>query len=250
VGWRPGVAALAGLGCMAGLVFARRRGGALTVFAALFLGVALWWSTLAPPAQRDWASDVARQTTGEIVGDRLILRDIRAFDWTGPHEARPAWIDAEYDLATLQSVDLIMSCWAGPVMAHMILSFGFADGRYLAWSVEVRRGKDGVFSPIADFFKEHTLSIVAAEERDVVGLRALHRGEDVQIFRLRARPETARAARGIPARCQSAGRTARLLQLDLHQLHHHGAEDDGGGGRPAALRLAAGGEWLSAGLRL
>jgi hypothetical protein len=74
----------------------------------------------------------------------------------------------------------------------MIFSFGFADGRYLAWSVEVRRRKGGEFSPIADLFKSNPLVMVASEERDVIGVRSNVRGENVQLFRLNTSPEITR----------------------------------------------------------
>lgn len=35
------------------------------------------------------------------------------------------WTTRTYDLSTLQGVDLFMSCWSGPTIAHVIVSFGF-----------------------------------------------------------------------------------------------------------------------------
>ncbi len=49
-------------------------------------------------------------------------------------------------------------------------------------------GKGGEFSPVADLFKSNPLVIIAAEERDVVGVRSNIRGEDVQIYRFKASP--------------------------------------------------------------
>ncbi len=78
-------------------------------------------------------------------------------------------------------------------MAHLIMSFGFDGGDQLAWSIEVRREKNGVYSPVADAFKTDTVVTLAATERDVVRLRSNVRGEDVRLYRLRASPEAARA---------------------------------------------------------
>lgn len=170
----------------------RRRALALGLFGLGLAGMIFWWSGIAPPTGRDFAPDVARQVTGQVEGDILTLDNIRAFEWTGPQETTPHWVSRSYDLSQLQTVDMFLSYWAGPLMAHFIVSFGFADGDYLAWSVEVRREVDGGFSPVADAFKSNTLVIIAADERDVVGVRSNHRGEDVQLFRLHADPETAR----------------------------------------------------------
>lgn len=170
-----------------------RRLRALATFCLALASVIFWWSTLTPAAQANWAPDVARQVTGEINGTRLTLTDVRNFSWTTATKATPNWETRTYDLSDLQGVDLFMSYWAGPHMAHMIVSFNFANADPIAWSVEVRRQIGGGFSPIADLFKTNTLVIIAADERDVVGTRSNMRGEDVQLYRIKTSADTPRA---------------------------------------------------------
>ncbi|MDC0660709.1 DUF4105 domain-containing protein [Leisingera sp. SS27] len=182
---------LLGVAVIAGL-FRRRALRALTTFALALAAVILWWSTLTPPADRNWSPDVARQVTGTVEGDILTLENVRNFAWETPEDFAEAWETRSYDLAKLQSTDLFMSYWAGPQMAHMIVSFGFEGGDHIAWSVEVRRQLGGGFSPIADLFKSNTLVLIAADERDLVGTRTNARGEDVQLFRIGVSPDTGR----------------------------------------------------------
>lgn len=175
-----------------GALFSRWRLRAILAFLMALIALLGWWGTIKPLAQADWAPDVARQVTGKRDADMLTLTNVRDFDWRSNSDFTERWATRTYDLSKLQTVDLFMSYWAGPDMAHMMLSFGFDDGEQLAWSVEVRRRKGGEFSPVADLFKSNPLVIIAADERDVVGVRSNIRGEDVEIYRLKASPEAAR----------------------------------------------------------
>jgi hypothetical protein len=172
-----------GLAGMASLLgFANKRW--LVALGVVFLALLGWWNTLRPPDTGDWAPELARQVTGSIDGEILTLSNVRAFEWRTSDDFTENWVTQSYDLSGLKTVDLFLSYWGGPAMAHYMLSFGFEDGTYLAWSIEVRREANDSFSPVADFFKAHPISIIASEERDMVGLRTNIRGENVEMFRL------------------------------------------------------------------
>ena len=190
-------AAAAGVFVVVGLVtvlalFRRGRWVALGVYVLAFGAVIVWWATIEPPADGDWAPDVARQTTGRLEGDILTLSEVRDFDWRTDDDFTERWSKRSYDLSKLKTLDLFLAYWAGPEMAHVIMSFGFDDGDHIAWSVEVRRERNSEFSPVADAFKSHTLIYLATTERDSVRLRSNVRGEDVRLYRLNTPPEQAR----------------------------------------------------------
>lgn len=172
----------------AGVLVLLWRGSAGPAFAGFALAFAIllvWWRSIRPTNQRDWADDVAQITRGTIAGSLVTLRNVRNFDWRSNVDYTPRWETRTYDLDRLKSVDMVMSYWEGWAIAHMLISFGFDDGQYVAFSVEVRRQKNKVYSEIGGFFKRDGLSIIAADERDVIRVRTNIRGEDDYLYRIR-----------------------------------------------------------------
>lgn len=154
--------------------------------------VLVWWATITPSNDRDWALDVADSVTATIDGDRVVVDNVRNFTWRSDTDFDPRWERRTYDLSQLTDLDLITSYWAGEAIAHTIVSFGFRNGSRLAFSIEIRKERGEAYSSLAGFFKQYELAIVAADERDVVRVRSNIRGEDVRIYRLRMTPADAR----------------------------------------------------------
>jgi hypothetical protein len=157
----------------------------LLAFAVAFGGLLIWWQRIAPSNDRIWADDVAQIATGTVDGNRVTLLNVRNFYWRSNTDYTQRWETRHYDLDRLHSVDMIMSYWNGPAIAHMLVSFGFDDGEHVVFSVEIRRKKHQDFSEIGGFFKEFELSIIAADERDVIRVRTNVRGEDAYLYRVR-----------------------------------------------------------------
>jgi hypothetical protein len=166
---------------------------ALVAFAVAFGALLIWWQRIAPSNDRLWADDVAQMTTGTVDGTHVTLHNVRNFEWRSNTDYTQRWETRDYDLDHLDSVDMIMSYWSGPAIAHLLISFGFDDGAHVVFSVEIRREKQESFSEIGGFFKEFELSILAADERDVIRVRTNVRGEDDYLYRIKMPVEDIRA---------------------------------------------------------
>jgi hypothetical protein len=175
------VFALGSIACLA----SSWRWHALLVNLGIVAAVLVWWATIRPTNDRDWAPDVARTATATIDGDRLVVDNVRDFAWRSDSDFDQRWEQRTYRLSQVTNVDLIMSYWGDEAIAHTIVSFGFQNGPRLAFSVEIRRERGEAYSTLAGFFKQYELAIVAADERDVVRVRSNVRSEDVRIYRLR-----------------------------------------------------------------
>ncbi len=164
----------------------------LLVFAAAFGALLAWWRRIPPSNDRLWRDDVAQMTTGVVEGNRVTLHNVRNFEWRDDSDYTQRWETRRYDLESLSSLDMIMSYWTHPAIAHMLISFGFDDGQQVAFSVEIRREEHEKYSELGGFFKEFELSIIAADERDVIRVRTNVRNEDAYLYRVRMQPAAIR----------------------------------------------------------
>jgi Domain of unknown function (DUF4105) len=186
-----GFLALVALG---GISAGWRRGTVLAAFAVAFLGLLLYWRTIEPSNDRDWAPEVARLPHATVDGDRVTLHDIRNFGYRTETDFTPAYYDRTFDLRKLDALDVVTSYWMGPAIAHLFLSFGFGDD-HVAVSVEARKEKGEGYSSVQGFFKRYELIYLVGDERDLIRVRTNYRRdppEDVYLYRVRGSVENAR----------------------------------------------------------
>ncbi len=172
------------------LVRPRRRGFLLALGSSLV--VALAYVLVRPSNAREWLPDVAVTPTVAIEGERVTVHGVRNFRYRSESDFDARWEERSYDLAKLRALDLVMSYWGPADYCHTFLSFGFEGGEQLAVSVETRKEMGETYSTWGGFFKRFELIYVFADERDVIGVRANHRGEHVYLYHLRAHPERLR----------------------------------------------------------
>ena len=144
-----------------------------------------WFLSIEPQQNRDWMAEVDQQVSYERDAtnpDLITLTNVRNFDWQNKEDATEHWETRTIDLSKLSGVDVTNSYWMGPLIAHTLVSFRFEDDRPLAFSFEIRKENGESFSALAGFFRRYELSLIAAEERDIIYTRSNARGEQVYLF--------------------------------------------------------------------
>jgi hypothetical protein len=187
--------ALASLALIVGFSLRRWRWRSLAAFLVLFIALLTAWKAIAPSNDREWEPENAVLAYATIDGDRITLHNIRNFDYRSETDFTPAYYDRTFDLRQLNAVDMFAVYWAGPAIAHVFVSFGFADGAHVVFSIETRREKGQVYSSIAGFFRQYTLYYAVGDERDIVRVRTNYRTnppERVYLYRLRGTDAAAR----------------------------------------------------------
>lgn len=182
------------LAMLAALLLVKGRWRAMGLVALGFVAVLAWWLTIKPTGDRAWQPDVARRAWAEIQGDEVTLHDVRNCDYRTETDYTPRWETRVVHLSKLTGVDLAITYWGSPWIAHPIASFQFSDSPPLAFSIETRKARGQSYSVIAGLYRQYELIYIAADERDVIRLRTNYRkGEDVFLYRTAITPEHARA---------------------------------------------------------
>ncbi len=155
--------------------------------------VTVWWLSLEPSNDRDWLRDVAYPPHARIEGDLVTISNVRNFDYRADEDYTERWEERSYDLSKLVGADMFFSYWGSPHIAHTIASWEFEDGQHLAISIETRKEQGEAYSATLGFFRQFELYYVVGDERDLIGVRAAHRGEEVYLYRLTMPVPVARA---------------------------------------------------------
>ena len=157
------------------------------------VAVAVWWASIPPSNTRDWSPDVARTARAAFHGSSVTIQNVRNFKYRSESDYDQRWETRTYDLDRIRGVDLFLSFWGPTQIAHTITSWEFDEGQHLAISIETRKEKGESYSALRGFFRQYELYYVVADERDLVGLRANYRGEQVYLYRIRVPASQARA---------------------------------------------------------
>lgn len=147
-----------------------------------FLISLIWYFNIEARQDREWNPEVAKVLSYEKNGDLVRMHNIRNFDWKPDGSYVEKWETRDFDLNQITGVNIITSYWMGPKIAHTLVSFDFANQKPLTFSIEIRKENNEKFSAIGGFFRQFELSLIAADEKDIIYTRSNVRGEQVYFF--------------------------------------------------------------------
>ena len=158
-----------------------------------FFLVLAWWLTLKASNTRNWQPDVVQTAWAQIEDDVVTLHNVRCCEYRAETDYTPRWETRTVRLSQLTGVDLAITYWGSPWIAHVIASFQFADAPPVCLSIETRMEVGETYSALAGFYRQYELIYVVADERDVIRVRTNFRqGESVYLYRTTATPGESR----------------------------------------------------------
>jgi uncharacterized protein DUF4105 len=176
------------------LLFVRGKNRKLLAVVCGFLLVLAWWRlALKPSNDRPWQPDVAETGWAEINGDEVTIHNVRNCDYRTETDYTPHWETRTVKLSQLSGLDLAITYWGSPYIAHPIASFQFTDALPICFSIETRKEIGENYSAIGGLYRQYELTYICADERDVIRLRTNYRhGEDVYLYHMLAPSTEAR----------------------------------------------------------
>jgi hypothetical protein len=153
------------------------------------------WLKSRPSNDRDWSPEYAEIPWAEINGDEVTIHNFRSCDYRSTTDFTVRWETKIVHLSKLRGIDLFVTHWGSPHIAHTLLSFDFGDEGRVCTSVETRCERGETYSAVGGLFRQFELCYVIGDERDLIGVRTNHRrGEDVYLYPLvQTNPEKYRA---------------------------------------------------------
>jgi hypothetical protein len=164
----------------------------LLAITAIFIVVVAYFTK--SPVPQDWVDLQDRNAEVAINGDLVTISNFRDAQHAPGQTPVPRWTIATFDVSKLQTADLIIQPFGtNKAFAHVLISFGFADGRHVVVSMESRQAKGQAFSPVSGFFRHDELYPELATERDLFWERLSRTPPDaLQIYPILKSPQVLR----------------------------------------------------------
>lgn len=158
----------------------------------IFIG---WQGSKRVPTQGDWQEQLQIISSAEFKGDLVTVKNVRNFRYSPTEEdMHPGYYDKTYNLDEIKKVWFVTEPFnENQLAAHTFVSFEFTNGDFLAISIEARKTKDQIYSIWKGMLHTYPLVYIAADERDVLLLRANIRKDKVFVYPVKLeKPDNAR----------------------------------------------------------
>ena len=149
-----------------------------------------------PSNERQWAKDHAQVAEVTIKDGTATINNYRHCEYRSETDYDAKFYSKSFPLEQIESVWFIVQKFS-PLegLAHVFLSFGLVPGtdpEYFSVSVEIRREDQESYNPFRGLFRTYELTHVVGDERDLIGVRTVHRPEDrLFMYRVNATPQQA-----------------------------------------------------------
>jgi hypothetical protein len=141
--------------------------------------------SIEPSNDRNWAPEVRNTPWADVHGDTVTIHNIRNFAYRTESDFEPVYETRTFNVRDLTGVDILVVYWGSKPIAHIMVSFGFNNRDFIAFSIETRKEVGESYSTLDGFFRNYELTYIVADERDLIGVRTNHRVPEEEVYILR-----------------------------------------------------------------
>lgn len=162
--------------------------------AAMSIGLLYFVAWLQRPStDREWDADQARMATISIDENRVTIKNFRDSTYRTESDYDAKFREFEFQLDQLTDVWFLVQRFTTlEGLAHTFITFRVESPegpRYFSVSVEIRREKGEIYSPIQGMYRQYELIYVFGSEEDLIGVRTVKRPNDrVFMYHVNASP--------------------------------------------------------------
>lgn len=160
------------------------------VIIAVFI---LYISFKQPSLNRDWTDDAQILPDVTIRENEINVKNIRDWRYKNGKTISRDYYEETFDLNKIENAYFLLNPfgkWEG--VGHSFFLFEFEDGETISISVEARRENDEKFGAVRGLFNNFELWYTWGSAADLFSRRAVFHQEDLYIYKLNIKPETAR----------------------------------------------------------
>lgn len=158
----------------------------------IYFGLCLFYAIIQPSNNRIWEDSWSQMPMVQLEGDRITVTNLRDFHYRSTQDFEINYIQKSYRLSRLQGLDLVLSYWGSPAIAHVMLSFNFGEDGHLVISAETRLEKGEKQGTLPGIFKRYEILYILGTEEDLFQLRTHHRKEQLYLYKTNATAEATR----------------------------------------------------------
>lgn len=156
----------------------------LLILGCFLILIVFWQKFKKAPTQGDWQEQYIILPTAVFHGDKVTIKNVRNFRYDPTEEdMHTDYYDKTYDLNDIKKVWFISEPFnENTLAAHTFVSFEFEDEIFLGISIEARKKLGQTYSIWKGMMRTYPLVYIAADERDLIPLRANVRKDMVYVY--------------------------------------------------------------------
>ncbi len=156
----------------------------LFILGCILVLVIFWQGFKKVPTQGDWQEQFIILPTAVFDKDQVTVKNVRNFRYDPTEEdMHPDYYDKTYNLNEIKKVWFIAEPFnENTLAAHTFVSFEFENEDFLGISIEARKTKGQKYSIWKGMAHAYPLVYIAADERDLILLRANIRKDKVYVY--------------------------------------------------------------------